>query len=230
MVEGQHRVSTLKLADTLADQALLEEILEDSKPPVPPPCRHLHYLLSTPFRYGAPYPRGSRFRRAGLTPGVFYASRLVATAVAETAFHRLLFFADSPATPWPVDAAEYTAFSVRFRTVAGLDLTAAPFDAERHRWTDPTDYAATQGLADAAREAGVQVLRYRSARDPKGTNLALLSCAAFAGREPAERQTWRIHLGAAGVRAVSQFPGGRLEFNRGAFAEDPRIVQMVWDR
>ena len=50
-------VSTLKLVDTLAEQALLEDILEESKPPVPPECRHLHYLLSTPFRYGAPYRR-----------------------------------------------------------------------------------------------------------------------------------------------------------------------------
>ena len=80
--------------DTLAEQSLLEDLLEGTKPPVPPECRHLHYLLSTPFRYGAPYPKGSRFRRAGFTPSVYYASAKVATAVAEIAFHRLLFFAE----------------------------------------------------------------------------------------------------------------------------------------
>ena len=89
----------MKLVDTLAEQALLEQWLDESKPPVPPDCRHLHYLLATPFRYGAPYPQGSRFRRPGLTAGVFYASRTPATAMAELAFHRLLFFAESRHTP-----------------------------------------------------------------------------------------------------------------------------------
>ena len=98
----------MALVDTLAEQHLLEELLERSKPPVPPECRGLHYLLATPFRYGAPYPAGSRFRRAGLTPGVFYASQAPETAVAEMAFHRLLFFAESPGTPWPVLSATAT--------------------------------------------------------------------------------------------------------------------------
>ena len=58
----------MKIVDTLAEQARLEELLEHSKPAVPPECRHLHYLLFTPFRYGAPYPRGSRFRRDRTDP------------------------------------------------------------------------------------------------------------------------------------------------------------------
>ena len=42
----------------------------------------------------APYPIGSRFRRAGRTAGVFYAAESPETAVAEMAFYRLLFFAE----------------------------------------------------------------------------------------------------------------------------------------
>src|SRR5690606_23673868 len=101
LVEAQHRVSTLKLVDTHDEQALLEELVEETKPAIPAECRHLDYLLATPFRYGSVYPQGSRFRRAGRTRGVFYAAEQVATAVAEMAFYRLLFFADSPDTPWP---------------------------------------------------------------------------------------------------------------------------------
>ena len=58
---GARLRATMKIVDTLAEQSLLEE----TKPPVPPECREFHYLLSTPFRYGAPYPTGSRFRPAG---------------------------------------------------------------------------------------------------------------------------------------------------------------------
>jgi hypothetical protein len=216
----------MTLVDTLEEQQVLEQVLETSKPPVPPDCRHLHYLLATPFRYGAMYPAGSRFRRAGLTPGIFYASQSVTTAIAEMAFHRLLFFAESPGTPWPAGAGEYTAFAVRFRTAKGLDLTAAPFDRESSRWSHPTDYTRCQALADAARAAGVQVLRYQSARAP-GRNIALLTCGAFASREPLERQVWRLHVGAPGVRAICAFPPQRLGFDRSAFASDPRIAGLA---
>jgi hypothetical protein len=233
IVEAQHRISTLKLVDTLAEQQRLEELLDESKPAVPPECRRFHYLLATPFRYGAPYPRGSRFRRAGMTPGVFYASRTAATAVAEMAFHRLLFFADSPGTPWPDHAGEYTAFSIRFRTASALDLDAAPFDRDRSAWTHPTNYEPCQALADAGRSAGIEVLRYRSARDVRatvGVNVALLTCRAFGSAAPIERQTWRMLAGPSGVRALCTFPETRIEFDRDAFERDPRIKGLRWNR
>jgi hypothetical protein len=232
VVESQHRISTMKLVDTLAEQTRLEELLEQSKPPVPAECEALHYLLNTPFRYGAPYPQGSRFRRAGMTPGVFYASRTPATAVVETAFHRLLFFADSPGTPWPDNPGEFTAFSVRYRTSAGLDLTMAPFDGDRSVWTHPTEYDACQSLAESARTAGADVLRYASARDesPGAINVALLTCRAFSSKAPDERQTWRIHVGPSGVRAICDFPETRLSLDRNAFANDARVAGMRWGR
>lgn len=229
VVEAQHKVSTLKLVDTLDEQALLESLIEDTKPAVPPECRHLHYLLATPFRYGS-YPRGSRFRRAGMTPGVFYGSERPATAIAETVFYRLLFFAESPETPWPANAGEFTAFSVRYAVAHGLDLTAPPLSGER-AWLSLTEYEPCQRLADAARTADTTVIRYRSMRDrDRGANLAILFCAAFMQDEPAERQTWRIQLGRSGARAVCEFPDARLEFFRDAFSADPRIAALNWER
>ena len=230
VVEAQHRVSTMKLVDTLDEQSALESLVEASKPLIPPDCRQLHYLLATPFRYGAPYPSGSRFRRAGMTPGIFYASRTPSTAIAETTFHRLLFFADSPDTPWPMDAGGLTAFSVRFRTSAGIDLTTQPFDADRARWMHPADYASCQTFADTARQADVDVMLYRSARDVAGVNVAVLACRAFSRPDPLERQTWRLNLNAHGARAVCEFPELRLEFTREIFANDPRIAALRWER
>ena len=94
---------------------------------------------------------------------------------------------------------------------------------------DPVDYEACHDLADAAREAGVQVLRYQSAR-AEGLNIALLSCAAFASAAPLERQVWRVHLGPIGVRAICVFPELRLAFDRDSFARDPRIAKLNWER
>ena len=226
LVEAQHRVSTLKLVDTLDEQAVLEDILEDTKPPIPPACRGLDYLLATPFRY-RPYPHGSRFRRAGLTPGVWYGAERVTTAVAEMVFYRFLFHAESPGTPFPANAADYTGFSVPIEA-AGLNL-AAPALAHP-AWLHPTDYAACQTLAETARGLGVGVIRYQSIRDPaRGANLAVLDCAAFAARAPRARQTWRIRLGPNGGQALCDHPRRGLEFGRAAFA-DPRLEGMVWER
>src|SRR3954463_11660718 len=108
-VEAQHLKSTTKLTDSNREQDELEAVLESGKPAIPPECRNLDYLLFTPFRY-EPYKHGSRFRRAGLTPGVFYASEMPETAITECSFYRLLFFAESPATPWPSNPAEFTIF------------------------------------------------------------------------------------------------------------------------
>lgn len=223
----------MKLVDTLAEQAVLEDLLESTKPPVPAECGHLHYLLFTPFRYGAPYPTGSRFRRAGFTPGVFYASDTVATAIAEMSFHRLLFYADSPGTPWPENAGEYTVFSVSYAAKAALDLSAPPLNRDRAAWMHPVDYSACQAMADAAREAAVDALRYESVRDPApggGTNVAIFSCKAFTARSPRTRQTWRLFLSASGVRALCDAPRQQVGFDRAAFANDPRIATMDWRR
>lgn len=218
----------MALVDTLEEQALLEQVLDDSKPAVPEECRNLHYLLFTPFRY-APYPRGSRFRRAGLTPGTFYASFQIMTAVAEMAFWRLLFYAESPDTPWPANPAEYTSFSVRFSTGKGVDLTRPPLNRDAAKWTDPVDYTHCQALADTARSAGVHVVKYQSAR-AEGLNVALLSCGAFASRKPQELRRWSIHVGTTGARAICEFPDERFAFDRAAFARDPRIAKLNWDR
>ena len=86
-VEALHRVATMTLVHgDLDDQSLLENILEEAKPVLPRETDGLHWLLATPFRYGAIYPYGSRFRRAGRTLGVFYASEQVETALAEMSF------------------------------------------------------------------------------------------------------------------------------------------------
>ncbi|ACM25844.1 hypothetical protein RRH01S_02_00610 [Rhizobium rhizogenes NBRC 13257] len=224
LVEAQHQVSTLKLVDTLEEQALLETLLEESKPALPPECAGLDYLLATPFRYGAIYPYGSRFRRAGRTLGVFYASEQVETALAEMSFYRLLFFSDSPGTPLPANAAEYTAFAAVIATKQAVDLTLAPLERDREAWADPVNYEACQSLADAARAGKVDAILYQSVRDPKGgKNIALLTAHAFAAREPVERQTWRIRLSPAGVQALCEFPKARLGFARSDFGDDPRM-------
>ena len=227
LVEAQHRVSTMKLVDTLEEQALLEEEIERTKPPAPPECASLHYLLATPFRYGR-YPGSSRFRREGYSPGVFYASDAAETAVAETVFYRLLFFAESPETPWPRNPLEFTAFATAYATDKAIDLMAPPFSADEARWTSPNDYTACLDLADAAHEAGLGIIRYRSVRDPAGrANLAILRCTVFSISQPIAYETWRIALSGKGATALRDRPERRLGFKWADFMTDPRIASII---
>ncbi|NBC31758.1 MAG: RES domain-containing protein [Alphaproteobacteria bacterium] len=219
----------MKLVDDPEEQRTLEELLDTSKPPVPPECRDLHWLLFTPFRYEAR--SDSRFRRAGRTPPVFYAGEAVNTAAAEIAFWRLLFFAESPATPWPANPLELTAFAVRYQAALCLDLTRPPYDDRLDNWTHPTDYAACHAVADEARDLEATAIRSVSARDPDcGRTMALLSCETFVDRAPIRQQSWRMKLSTAGVYARCEAPATQLVFGRGAFARDPRIAAFDWER
>jgi hypothetical protein len=223
LVEAQHRTSTRKLVDSLAEQAILEEAIEDSKPAVPEPCRHLHPLLYTPFRYG-PYRHGSRFRRAHQSEGAFYAAPEVEVSVAETAFYALLFFREALDAKLPARPSERTAFRVAVDAGSAVDLTKEPFRRDRALWTHPTDYAPTQSLADTARGAAVRLILYESVRDPgHRPAAALLDCRAFAAREPDRTESWRFLVRADGVEAWREFPYRVMEFRAAEFAADPRI-------
>lgn len=188
-VEAQHRVSTLMLVDTLAEQAQLELLLESSKPALPAGSASLHYLLATPFRYPPRHPGGSRFR-AATDGGAFYGADERRTACAELGYWRWRFLSDSPALP-RLSSLPHTLFQSE---AAGscIDLARAPFDQDAARWTDPDDYSACQQLGAVARAAPVQVIRYQSVRDPQAGQCAALLTPAVFTPTPLVEQTWRL--------------------------------------
>lgn len=195
-VEAQHRVASMLLAGgRLADQALLESILDEAKPPVPDELAGLHWLLSTPFRY-QPVATGSRFRQPH-EPGVLYGAAEPRTACAEAGYWRLRFWMDSAGLAGRTASMEMTLFVFHGASARALDLCEPPLVRDRSRWMDPNDYAATQALAAVARRASIELLRYESARCPAGHCLAVLSPAVFRSvAEPYrhEQQGWHLLL------------------------------------
>jgi hypothetical protein len=217
LVEAQHRISTNRLAANSDDQALLEQLVEEVKPVMPVAARGLHYLLATPFRYG--HAKTSRFRRANERPGIFYASEHIASAVAETAYWRLLFFSRSPGFSPPTNVVEHSAFTVEIAVDRALDLTAPPFDADAGHWTAPGDYSACQDFATRARGIDAQAIRYASVRDPDHrANIALFDPTAFTAPAPAIEQTWHFRYEAGQITAFAAFPSNeRYAFSFGIF-------------
>ena len=196
-VEAQHRVATMRLVDNLEEQRLLEDLLEASKPPLPPGSKGLHFLLHTPFRYLSP--QATRFRRAN-APGIWYGAHGVPTICAELAYWRWRFVTDSDGLRATVLITEHTLFAAQFKGHA-LDLTRAPWVAQRDTWRDPQDYAPCQRLADEVRAANalrtsnastsaIAAIRYESARREGGLCMAVLEPASLTVPEPHRQQTW----------------------------------------
>lgn len=204
-VEAQHVVATRALVDSLAEQALLEQILDAHKPPVPAACAGLDYLLFTPFRY-PPLRAGSRFRDVQ-DPGVWYGAEALQTACAEVGYWRWRFVADSAGLK-ALDGVAHTLFRAVARG-SGIDLRVPPFLRAAKRWRQADDYGPCQAIARSAREAGLAVLRYASVRDPDhGGCAAVLDCRAFAGtRGITTRQTWFLSVDDARVSWIRS--GGR---------------------
>ncbi len=202
-VEAQHVAATRALVDDLAEQELLESILEAAKPPRPVHGARLDYLLYTPFRYTPPAP-GSRFRAAH-DPGVWYGAEAIRTSCAELGYWRWRFVRDSHGLS-RLDAVPHTVFQAHAGGEA-VDLRIAPFSRDREVWADPDDYGGCQRLARNAREAGVRIVRYGSVRDPAhGACAAVLDCRAFIGGVH-QRQTWFLTVDrrlASWVRAGGQ--------------------------
>lgn len=194
LVESQEQVATLTYVDTLEEQALLESMLDDAKPPSPEGTSGYHYLLITPFRY-PPLRWGSRFGRAH-ERGIFYGGLTRQTALAESAFYRFVFWYSMRGTP-PRDVlrSQHTLFSVRYRCRRGVQLQAAPFNAAREVITDPESYTPTQELSAAMRAAGVDGFEYPSARDVSdGLCAGLFSPQALASRLPETPSDWFCDL------------------------------------
>ena len=190
MVENQEQIATYALVDDLAEQALLEEMLEARKPTLPAEAAGLHYLLATPFWY-PPLKYGSRFG-ARHEPSLFYGSITLGAALAETAYYRLVFWSGMVIPP-PTGklTTEHTAFGADYASAFGLRLHVPPFDAFEDRLAAPDYYGDTQLLGQQLRGAGIELFEYRSARDPKrGINVALFTPIAFAGSKPLWQQRW----------------------------------------
>jgi hypothetical protein len=178
----------------------------------------LHYLLFSPFRYAYGNPHASRFRRAHAFEGIFYASASPDTAISEIVFYRFLFYAESPDTPLPGNAAEYTVFAVQLRADPALDLTRAPMSAHLAIFTQPDDYAPCQALADDARAEKIEAICYPSVRDLRHRlNYAVLTPRAFAQPAPIAQQSWRILLRSESALAKCEAPDTGVTFQKRDF-------------
>ena len=156
--------------------------------------------------------------------GAFYASERVETAIAETAFYRLLFHLEAPAARLPARPTEHTAFRVPAATDRLIDLTAPPLVRDAALWRDPVRYGPCQtSRMPPAAPGCMRSATPRCATPAPGERRAARP-GGFRDARPQVTQTWRVFPRPDAVKAWRDFPDPlRLEFARADFADDPRI-------
>ncbi len=211
LVESQEQVATNQLVSTLERQAVLEEMLEATKPPRRPGTERLHYLLATPFRY-PPLRHGSRFGRRH-EPSLFYGALRERTVLAEAAYYRFVFWYGMATPPPSKLDTQHTLFAARYQSTNGMQLHRPPFAEFSEVLRHPADYQATQALGSSLREAGIDLFEYASARDVEsGFNLALFSPRPFTRLRPTRQDAWLCQLTADHVRFLKPCDGALHDF------------------
>jgi hypothetical protein len=188
IVESQEQVATTKIVRNLAEQDLLEQMLEDGKPGSIDPGRH--YLLSTPFRY-PPLKYGSRF--GSITePSLFYASLDLQTCLQECAYYRFIFWYDMESPPPNPVRTQHTVFRVELLSELCVDLRSVDYDDIRPEIRSPVSYEISQALGAGLRDDGTEMIIFESARG-EGDNIAAYSHCVFSGG-PKEQEQWNSEL------------------------------------
>lgn len=107
---------------------------------------------------------GGRFNDGSF--GAYYAAREIATAIAETRYHRTQFYAATNEAPLALDMRAYAAdFSTRLHDIRKLPATSPLYDAD--------NYSASQNFARELRNAGSNGIAYHSVRIAGGQCVAL---------------------------------------------------------
>lgn len=220
LVENQQQKVTVALVDGLDEQALLESLLEESKPTLPRDLERFDYLLRSPWRY-PPLPWGSRFGRR-FEPGLFYGALSITALLAEAAYYRFVLL-EGMETPFagPV-ISQHTRFEAQYRTDRGLRLSEPPFDEHQSVLRDRSDYRACQALGSAVRNTDVHGFIYFSARTRAlEQNIALVVPAALRSRRHRNPQSGLCEL--RPNRVQFRFAQQVTTFDRDQFLVDDHL-------
>ena len=187
IVESQEQVATMGLVDSLEEQLLLEQMIEETKPK--DENKDIHYLLSTPFRY-PPLEWGSRFG-SKTEASLFFGSKSITTLMCEAAYYRFVFWMGMSTPPSSKLRTQHTVLLIDYKSKYGAQLQLDLFVQHKSVLMDPGNYKDTQKLGNAMRVFGIKAFEYISARDPEErVNVALFDIEALASKKPVDTTQW----------------------------------------
>tara|TARA_R110000737_G_scaffold281832_1_gene288456 strand:- start:1093 stop:1836 length:744 start_codon:yes stop_codon:yes gene_type:complete len=222
IVETQEYAATSSLVNTLEDQDLLEQLLDNVKPAYKAGTEKLHYLISTPFRY-PPLQYGSRFGSI-LVPSFFYASENISTTLAECAYYRFVFLDDIKIPYTKPVRSEHMTFGVNIKTDKMSDVSNIASDEIINRVMSPFDYRFTQQIGQAlTQDSDTLVIRFQFIRDKAHkANVAIAEPKAITSKKPLDNMNWicQTTLSTISFNAYGESP---VSFSLADFTVDGKL-------
>jgi hypothetical protein len=215
LVESQEQVATSKIVSSLEKQALLEDLLEESKPKLRAKTQKLHYLLSTPFRY-PPLKHGSRFG-SRLELSLLYGGLSRDAVFAESAYYRFLFVSAIVADISRF-VTEHTFFEASYQTKKGIQLQSEPFNTYKTKLISKDKYHHTQKLGSEMRAEGIHAFEYQSARCLNQTlNIGIFDPEALKSSKPNDQEQWICETTPSSVKFYSHHIGEKFHYVKDDF-------------
>lgn len=223
VVESQEKVATMNLVDTLDEQALLEELIEESKPSLQA-MKHRHYLIKTPFRY-PPLKHGSRFG-SRFEPSIFYAGQTLKSAICESAFYSFYFMSRCTQPYENTIINHKTSFSVDVQDNKHIALTEISDLEITAKLTHKSDYQFTQAIGKQMRDKGISSFSFLSARCEKEVNIGIFEIDSIIG-EPKNYLNWEVKQTAINILFYCQMnPNLSLSFDIENFLIDGVLPEL----
>lgn len=191
IVENQEYNSTYSLVDDRAEHELLEEMIEEGKPPKPIDCSVDDYLLFTPFRY-PPLKDATRFGKV-TERSPFYGSERLDAAFAEKAYRIEKFDSDTEAS-FPNRNLSFTSFKFAANANTCLNVLQVPFDKYKDLIHDPISCDSSQALGTEMRQCEIQACLFESVRCSDTRNIAIFDPSIFTKKSHDKKQ-WSCLIG-----------------------------------
>ena len=121
--------------------------------------------------FSHPHPEGSRFADANF--GVYYCSKELETAIAETSFHKERFMRATSQPPMDLSMRVYIT-----RIIGSFHDISQTYENYKLYYS-PTDYSASQQLAKRLKAEGSDGIIFKSIRCASGTNAAVFKPKAI---------------------------------------------------
>ena len=199
VVENQEYNSTYALVDNDAEHNVLEQMIEDSKPPKPDDCPIDDFLLFTPFRY-PPLEDATRFGKV-TERSPFYGSEKLEAAFAEKA-HRIEKFDKDTEATFPNRNLSFTSFKFSAKASSFLNLLETPFEQYRGEIHNPKSFDDSQELGTEMRDCDIQACTFDSVRCSGAKNIAIFDPSIFT-KKSHENKQWSCLIGQEEITFVA---------------------------
>ena len=173
----EYFAASLKLVDDADELQVLEQLLESNTPTLHSNQEDKHAQVLAPFNFRPKH--ASRFRKADRS-GFWYGASTLEASQSEVAYWRMVFIRDSAGLLQNELVTDHSFFQIDVAG-RGIDLTTQPWSEHRKVWRNPTDYTATQALAEAAEAEHIEWMQYESVRAPQAALAVVFTPNALHG-------------------------------------------------